>query len=221
MKIGFVLLPGAGMSNWLWKYLLPLLELPGISISPRLRENTQKARLNASFSDIVNYHLELIDQSDFEKIILVGHSGAGLLAGTLGKVSKKVCHVVFIAANIPRDGTTAIQVLPPEVQKQNIDGLNAQVEFDRIPIKNLENMFVNVFGNRCSLEQIEYVLGQDYIPEPLCVLNEKMAWENYPELGKTYIICTSDKTLTEKQQEYLASNLSISDIRRIDSAILS
>jgi hypothetical protein len=42
-------------------------------------------------------------------------------------------------------------------------------------------------------------------------------WTNYPNIGKTYLICTKDKTLTEQQQEYLASNLGISDKRRIDS----
>ena len=74
---------------------------------------------------------------------------------------------------------------------------------------------MNVFGNQCTPEQMAYVLRQDYFPEPVCVLTEKMDWTDYPDLGKTYIVCTNDKTLTEKQQEYLASNLTISDLRRI------
>jgi hypothetical protein len=33
----------------------------------------------------------------------------------------------------------------------------------------------------------------------------------------TYIVCTQDKTLKIENQEYLASNLNIKDIRRISS----
>ncbi len=168
-----------------------------------------------SFGEIVDYHAQLIEGTGADKVVLVGHSGAGLLAAALAKVSSRVCHVVFVAANIPKNGTTAIGVFGPEIQKKTIDAVTAQAEFDRIPVKSLEGLFVNVFGNQCTPEQIAYVLGQDSLPEPVCVLTEKMDWTDYPAVGKTYVVCTNDKTLTEAQQRYLASNLAIEDIRPI------
>jgi len=217
MKTGFVLLPGAGMSGWLWQKLMPELSLPAIVIAPRLSPNTKGNRLNARFSEIVAYHQEVIQKSGFDQVIIVGHSGAGLLAGALGKLLPNTKHLVFIAANIPRDGTTAIQVLPEEFQKKNIETVSQQANFDTIPIKSLEAMFVNYFCNTCSPEDIAYVLAQDYYPEPVCVLTEPMDWQNYPAIGKSYILCSQDKTLNEQQQLYMAANLDISDVQRIDS----
>jgi len=165
----------------------------------------------------VKYHLELIGAAGFDDVILVGHSGAGLLAGAVAKVAPKVKHVVFIAANIPKHGTTAIQVFPQETQKKFVETATEQAKFDEIPVKDLESLIVNHFCNTCTKEQMDYVIEQKFYPEPICVLTEKMDWENYPPIGKTYVVCTDDRTLTVKQQEYLASNLGITDLRRINS----
>jgi len=204
------------MSNWLWEKLVPHLQYASISISPRLRENTLEHRLGSKFSALLSYHQERIEASGFDRVVLVGHSGAGLLAAALGKTTDRVKHVVFIAANIPKNGTTAIEVFPEDVQRKNIEAVTKQAERDSFPVRTLEDLFAGRFCNQCTAEELDFVLAQEYIPEPVCVLTEKMNWDDYPKIGKTYILCTQDRTLTEKQQEYLASNLSISDIRRID-----
>lgn len=217
MKKGFVLIPGAGMSDWAWKKLIPLLKYPAISIPRRLETNTYETRINAVFSDIIDFTDNIIDKAGFDEIILVGHSGAGLLAGTLGKLNPKVRHIVFIAANIPRNGDTALSVFPEEIQMKNIEAVKAQAINDSIPMKLLEQHFRNLFCNTCSEDDISYILSQSFLPEPICVLQEKMDWSDYPAIKKTYIICTQDKTLPESSQEILASNLSITDLRRIPS----
>ena len=216
-KLGFVLLPGAGMSDWVWIKLTPLLDTKAVTLSRRIDVNNRDQRLKSSFSDIVNYTNSIIEKSGFDEVIVAGHSGAGLLAGALGKANKKVKHVVFIAANIPKDGNTAIDVFPEEIRKKNIEAVKAQAENDTIPMKMLEQMFRTSFCNTTTEEDIAYILSQNYQPEPVCVLTEKMDWSSYPDIGKTYIICTRDKTLQERHQEILASNLKITDIRRIDS----
>ena len=74
-----------------------------------------------------------------------------------------------------------------------------------------------MFCNTCSEEDIAYILEQDFQPEPVCVVTEKMDWSNYPDIHKTYVICTLDKTLQERHQEMLAGNLKIDNIYRIAS----
>ena len=117
-KIGFVLIPGAGMSDWAWSKLIPLLKLKSVSVSRRIEINNRENRLNSELSDILNYSNKILENSGFDKVIIVGHSGAGLLAGALGKRNEKVQHVVFIAANIPKDGTTVIDVFSEEIRKK-------------------------------------------------------------------------------------------------------
>lgn len=217
MKKGFILLPGAGMSDWLWKKLIPLLNHEAISIPRRLETNSIETRLKASFSDIISYTNQVIESSGLDEVILVGHSGAGLMAGAVGKMNDKVKHIIFIAANIPMHGTTAIDALPEEIKTKNIEAVKAQAAYDFIPMKGMEQVFRNMFCNTSIEEDIVYVLEQNFQPEPVCILLEKMDWSDYPEKGRTYIICTNDKTLPEKHQELMASNLAIADLRRINS----
>jgi pimeloyl-ACP methyl ester carboxylesterase len=220
MKTGFVLLPGAGMSDWLWSSLMPLLNGPAMVISPRIPDNTKEKRLSISFKEVMDFHIEQIVKSGFEQVIVVGHSGAGLIAGALGKEEPHVKHVVFIAANIPQNGKTAIDVFPEEIQRKNIEAIKAQAEFDSLSLKNLETMFVSYFCNTCTEKQIQFILNQKFYPEPVCAITAKMNWDNYPKIGKSYVICSKDKTLTLDQQKILAGNLGIQDLTIIDSGHL-
>jgi pimeloyl-ACP methyl ester carboxylesterase len=215
--LGFILIPGAGMSDWIWEKVLPKLKYASASIKQRINNNTKEKRLSAKYSDLEENIENIINKTGFDRIILVGHSGAGILAGSIGKRNKKVQHLVFIAANIPENGKTAIEALPKDMQQANIDGLIKQAEYDELPMRTMEVMIKNYFCNTCNENDIEYVLNQKFYPEPICVITEKMNWAKYPHIGKTYIICTEDKTIDIKIQENYAKNLSISDVRRISS----
>ena len=217
-KVGFVLIPGGGMSDWLWKKLEGYLNFPFIQIDRRLKNNTHQNRLNASFSDCLDYIGEKIQERNFERIILVGHSGAGVLAAKAAvSFQENVVHVVYVAANIPKTGTTVIDALPESVQEKNIAAIKQQAPLDKIPLKMLEGVFRSAFCNTCSEEDIDYLLQQDFLPEPLCAVTEKMTWDNFPDLSQTYIILTDDHTLPVEKQKEMAANLNINDLRMIDS----
>lgn len=217
MSCGFIFIPGAGMSDWAWSKTTPLLILESVSIPRRIKNNTYHNRLNSSFSDILEYANNIINRSGFNEVILVAHSGAGLIAGSLCKINSKIKHVVFIAANIPKHDTTAIDIFSSEIQEKNIEAIKKQAVNDTIPMKMLQQQFRLFFCNTCNEEDISYILQQDYIPEPICLVTQKMDWSDFPDIRKTYIVCTEDKTLSENQQELLAGNLNIIDIRKIAS----
>ncbi len=218
--IAFLLLPGAGMSRWLWEPLIPLLEAPAVVVSPRLVPNTRDQRLHATFDQVLRHHEEAMALSGADSFVVVGHSGAGLVAGTLGKRNRKVKHVVFVAANIPRSGATALDVFPDEVRDRNIAAVTTQAEHDAIPLKALEGMFVPVFCNTCTPEQTQYVLSQSFFPEPVCAVTTRMNWDDYPPIGLSYVVCQRDKTLTVDQQYHLAAHLGIRHLPEIDSGHL-
>lgn len=217
MEKGFVLIPGAGMSDWIWTKLLPLLKFKAVTVSRRIDTNNYENRLNCKFEGILDYGDKIIIQSCLEEIILVGHSGAGLIAGELAKRNRKIKHVVLLAANLPKHGGTALDSFPEEVKQKNIEGVAKQAEVDKIPMKMLEASFRTYFCNRTSEEDIEYILQQDFYPEPVCVLTHRVDWTEYPPIGRTYVLCTEDKTLTIEQQKVFAANLTISDLRYLES----
>lgn len=217
MKRGFVLIPGAGLSDWVWAKLIPLLNMEAVSIPRRIEHNTCENRLSSGFGDILDYAERVIRCSGLDEVILVGHSGAGLIAGELGERIQHVKHVVFLAANIPLHGGTALELFSEEVRTSMIAAVKRQALADAIPIKNLEPTFRAYFCNRTPEEDIAYILQQDFLPEPVCVLTHPADWRSYPEVGMSYILCKDDRTLTVSQQECAAANLGITDIRRISS----
>jgi pimeloyl-ACP methyl ester carboxylesterase len=220
--IGFVLIPGGGMSDWLWARLLPRLSTPSISIGRRLRENTRESRLGASFDDCLDYAAEETRSSPFSSYVLVAHSGSGILAGALAmRLAPQVAHLVFIAANIPPSGMKALDSLPPELRERNARALRAQAARDSIPMREMEGIFRSAFCNTCFEEDISFVLEQDFLPEPLCALEARADWLSFPAIGRTYIVLERDRTLSVEAQEGMAANLGIGDIRRIDSGHLA
>lgn len=217
MSCGFVLIPGGGMSDWAWKKLIPLLDTGAVTVPRRIEVNNYENRLNSQPQDVYDYANKIIEESGFDDVVLVGHSGGGMIAGVLGKTNKRIRHIVLIAANVPADGMTPADALPEEVRAKNIEAVKAQAAYDFIPMKALEQTMRTVFCNTCSEEDIGYVLDQQLQPEPACVLTARMDWNGYPDIGKTFIVCTEDRTLPESGQEMMAANLGISDIRKIAS----
>jgi hypothetical protein len=217
MKKGFILIPGAGMSDWIWTKLRPLLNLDSVSVPRRIEENTFENRLNCSFEDIIAYATKIIDGSGFDEAILVAHSGAGIIAGEIGKRNPKVKHIVFLAANIPAHGGTCLDSFTDEIRNKNIQGIRLQAKEDVIPMKTLEAQFRNYFCNMTQEEDISYLLKQNFQTEPVCVLTHQVNWIEYPPIEKTYIICSEDKTLTVENQEVFASHMKITDIHLINS----
>ncbi|MDF2986748.1 MAG: hypothetical protein K0R50_2258 [Eubacterium sp.] len=217
MGKGFVLIPGAGMSDWIWKKLLPLLKYKAVTIPQKIEVNSYENRLNFKFEAILDYAGKVIEQSGLEEIIVVGHSGAGLIAAELAKRNRKVKHAVFLAANLPENGGTALDSFPEEIRKKNIEAVVQQARSDTIPMKKLENSFRTYFCNRTTEADMEYILQQDFQPEPVCVLTHKVDWTDYPSIGRTYILCTEDVTVTKQQQEGFAANLKIADLRYMES----
>ncbi len=214
----FVLLPGAGMSDWLWSRMTPLLKFPFITVDRRLKYNTASNRMNLSLNDCVDYAMEKVTASGFGSFVIVGHSGSGLLAGLLAsRLGDKACHTAYFAANIPAEGKTTLDSLPEPVRKANRDSVEKMVLANTIPYKLMEPLVRNFLCNDCDEGTIKFVLEQNFQPEPLCAVNEKMSWKNYPQVAQSYILAILDKTLSVDKQLEMAGNTGIKDVIRLEA----
>lgn len=217
-KVGFVLLPGGGMSDWVWIKILDKLEIPFVSIKQRLKINTYETRVSSSVNDCIDNILDTLSRVEFNQYIIVAHSGAGILAGRLCRIiPEKIKHAIYVAANIPKQGKTAVDSLPLLIKFLNIAAIKKMVKINSVPLVKISNVMRDKFCNTCDEETIAHVLKQEMLSEPLCVLKEKMDWTNYPEINRTYIVLLQDHTLSVKGQKQMAANLKINDLRAIES----
>ena len=217
-KLGFVLLPGGGMSSWVWEWIAPGLKLPHIALDRRIEINDYPHRKNAVMDDCVNYIISCIDQAPFDSCILVGHSGAGALAASVAKrISEKIIQVVYIAANIPPHGSTMMSGLPLPLRLLNIVAVRKMIKRDSMPYVKIEKTLRDKFCNTCDEDAIQFVLSHDLQSEPLCVLSAKMDWTDFPGVPQTYVLLGSDRTISVERQREMAGHLGITDFREIDA----
>lgn len=217
-SIGYVFIPGGGMSSWLWRDLIQYIDVPYIAIDSRLKVNTASNRKEALTSDCVDHIVERIEEANLEKVILVGHSIAGLLAALVAKqIPEKIAHIIYIAANIPKNGTAAIDTLPLEQRAEIEIGIRMTVDYDYIPHKAMEERMRTLFCNTCSEEIIEYVLEQNFSSEPLNLLFEKVSWDGFPDLPQTYIRLLKDRTVSPELQTEIMKHLNVQDSVEIES----
>jgi pimeloyl-ACP methyl ester carboxylesterase len=115
----FILVHGAWQSAGTWDRLTPLLQKHGHTvITPVLSGlGTDQDRLTSHIS--LRQHREDVSlelSKLTEKVILVGHSYAGMIiSGVVETNSPRVERLVFLDAFIPEDGQCVLDLLPPEI----------------------------------------------------------------------------------------------------------
>jgi pimeloyl-ACP methyl ester carboxylesterase len=217
-NLGYVFIPGGGMSSWVWKDLDGEMKSNALLISGRLKTNTYHNRLHASLASCVDYIEEQIAQKEYARVVIVAHSGGGILAPLLARRTKaKVDRIIFISANIPAQHASALQALPFPIRLLNVFAAKMQIKNEYTSMQKYGKFIREKFCNSASDEVIAYVMSQNLLAEPLCVFNEKVDWSGVSRIPMTYIRLLNDKTASLKLQDRMAANLNISDKYDIDS----
>jgi pimeloyl-ACP methyl ester carboxylesterase len=216
---GIILIPGGQMSDWIWKDFIPLIkESKYLTISQRLEENSLSSRLSSSLADCTNNIIKQINEHNFEKIIIIGHSIGGLLAALVAQqLKQKVEHVIYIASNLPKNNTNAIDSFPL-LQKLMLNSfVKSQVKKDKTHIESEAKYFISYFCNTSNSNIIEYIKSQHLTAEPICIFKEKIKWDYSIDVPQTYIRLLKDKTINKNLQSKMAKNLNVSNIIDIES----
>jgi pimeloyl-ACP methyl ester carboxylesterase len=117
----FVLVHGAWQSTGTWDLLTPLLRKQGHRVvTPVLRGlGTDQDHLTSDIA--LSEHIQDVSDAleklnDNDKVILVGHSYAGMvISGAVEAKPDKVERLVFLDAFVPEDGQSVLDLLPPAV----------------------------------------------------------------------------------------------------------
>jgi pimeloyl-ACP methyl ester carboxylesterase len=94
---------------------VPLLGAPTLAIDlpGRAGKMPEKALRELTLADSVNSIVSDVEAADLERVVLVGHSMAGLsIPGAAVRLGSRVEQLVFVAAVTPREGVSMIGMQP-------------------------------------------------------------------------------------------------------------
>lgn len=168
-----------------------------------------------SISECVDAVVAKIQQHDAQRVIIVGHSMAGItLPGVAAKLgAARIQHMVYVACCIPPQGKRVIDTL--HMPMNVVAGLAAKLTKVSKP---LPKWFASwVFANGATQAQKEFTCS--------CLCNEspKVTVEpvdrsDYPDVPTTWILPLRDKALSPALQRRFIQNLGgVDDVVEIDT----
>ncbi len=125
-KKTFVLAHGSWHGGWCWKRVADRLraaghyvETPSYSgMGDRVHLLNESIDIETFVQDIVN----VIDHNDYEDVILVGHSFAGVvISGVADRIPGKLRHLVYLDSLILESGKNSFSMYPPDEAAARID----------------------------------------------------------------------------------------------------
>jgi pimeloyl-ACP methyl ester carboxylesterase len=133
----FVVAHGAWSAGWGWKKMHPLMRERGHELyTPTYTGLGERAHLahpdidlDTHISDIVG----MLEYEDLRDVMLIGHSYGGMVAtGVADRARSRIAKLIYIDAFAPRDGDSALDLLPPGTRAQRQAG-SGGVESWQIP----------------------------------------------------------------------------------------
>jgi pimeloyl-ACP methyl ester carboxylesterase len=115
----FVLVHGGWHGGWCWKRVTPLLRAAGHEVyTPTLTgfgERVHLARPEIGLETHIQDVLGVLEYEDLADVVLVGHSFGGMVITSVAdRRPERIAHVVYLDAQIPQDGQSALDVLRDE-----------------------------------------------------------------------------------------------------------
>jgi predicted alpha/beta hydrolase family esterase len=203
-KTGIVFMHGAGMGKWIWKYIEPLLKNPYI-MPARWDTASNIPVVKIKAEDCIKHIIKQVNNAGFEKIVLVAHSGSGVIAPQVASgLQGRVKHILYVAANVPFQGKNALDMLPLLPRIMNAIMIALMAKGFKMPKKNMEKVIRETFCNDCNEETIQYMLANELVAEPPALAFFRANYKGIPETSCTYIRTMKDKTLSPAAQEKMA-----------------
>jgi pimeloyl-ACP methyl ester carboxylesterase len=108
----FVLVHGAFVGGWSWRWLAPYLRGAGHDVySPTLTGHGERVHLASPQVDLDTHIVDVVNvlhYEDLTDVVLVGYSYGGMVvAGVADRVPERIAHVVYLDSDVPRDGDTS------------------------------------------------------------------------------------------------------------------
>jgi pimeloyl-ACP methyl ester carboxylesterase len=134
----FVIVHGAWSGAHAWRWIRPLLRDDGHDVfTPSLTGLGERAHLASPEVDLETHVRDVVGTLEFEdlrEVILVGHSyGGPVITGAADRVPRRVAQLVYLDAEVPREGEAEMDLLPPDERSAYEESATLHGEGWRIP----------------------------------------------------------------------------------------
>src|SRR5687768_18076653 len=115
----FVLVHGAFVGGWCWRWVAPYLRGAGHDVyCPTLTGSGERVHLASPRVDLATHVEDVVNvlhYEDLRGVVLVGHSYGGMvITGAAERVSERLARLVYLDAFVPQDGQALADLLPPD-----------------------------------------------------------------------------------------------------------
>jgi pimeloyl-ACP methyl ester carboxylesterase len=205
---GLVLIHGSGHAGDCWdptvaelKRQAPHLPVLAVDRPGRSTEPGDLSRL--TIHECVQSVLRQIDEAGLDRVVLVGHSQAGItMPGVAEKLgAARSARLIFISCAIPPEGTSVIDNLHGPLRFM----IRRRAERGGMPKPMPRALAAWLFCNGMTAEQRTFTLDRQY-PEAPRVLLEPVH-RALPPVPRTWVLLTADRVVSERTQRRYIDNL--------------
>ncbi|HEX4016701.1 MAG TPA: alpha/beta hydrolase [Frankiaceae bacterium] len=213
--MNLVLVHGSGFDSSCWDPLLPHLQTPAITVDLPGRRSRPADLSKVGLDDFAAAVAEDIAATDWERVVLVGHSLAGLtIPRVAGLIPERIARLVFVSSNVPAHGQDCLATLDTALAA----GVRANIAANGgvSPILERE-MSMGLYGNDLDDEQFEWMLAHSR-PEAGRVLMDPCDLSGLAHpIPRTWIRLTRDQAGTMEMQNQFIANLGGADVIDLDA----
>jgi pimeloyl-ACP methyl ester carboxylesterase len=190
---GFVLVHGGYHGAWCWDRLLPWLDAPTLAVDLPGRGCHPMDLDDVSIEVGADSVLGDIDAAGFDRVVLVGHSLAGVsLPVIAGRLGDRVAHLVFVSCLVVPDGQSVVTMTPPG-QREQFDGRLRTGEGEMTVLSPDHHR--TLLGNDLDEEQWSYVI-EHVGPDSMRFFTDPVTWgEQVPDQPRTYVRLLQDRAV--------------------------
>jgi pimeloyl-ACP methyl ester carboxylesterase len=206
-----VLVHGAGHGAWAWERLAPLLQAQGHTVQapdlPGLGSDPTPPSA-VTFQGYVDRVLEEVAQTP-EPCILVGHSMGGAPVSQAAEAASAIRKLIYVSAVIPNNGQSmqdVLNIMPLYDEPSARDCMRVSATGDALEF--VPEVTKECFYNTCLPDIADHALER-LRPQAAAPLSTplRLSASRWGATLKTYVICTKDRVLPPRTQEWFCSRL--------------
>lgn len=204
----FLLVHGAFHGGWCWDRVKPLLEAKGHSVfTPDLPSHGEdKAWPEGVTLDDYVTRVGSVLQEVIGKTILVGHSLGGVTITQAGEnYAERISRLVYLTAALPGNGQCRLDVLEG-MEGSYLEDVRV-ISADGKTMTILEDGIKPAFYGDCDDETVAWIMER-LTPQSTEIQKTPVSTspERWGAIPRAYILCTEDRAIPIKNQEYFCKN---------------
>lgn len=210
----FVVVHGAWQAPYAWEmvksnlikegYKVILVQLPG-------HGNDAADHKKLHMDSYIKYVSDAITSLN-QKVILVGHSMAGIIiSGVAEQIPDLIEKLVYVAAYVPLNGQSAYTI--SLLDKQSLLGASLIVSEDQYEFDIKRDDITTIFCQDGS-DEVKQLILENYKSEPAAPFSDPVALsaENFGKVAKYYLETLHDNGIGNNLQKEMVATVGIEDV---------